>query len=155
MVYILHGRATWRAGAILAARALRHPKVEMIWNTVPTRYLVDEQGEVEAVETLNLKTRERSRLDVKCVFVAIGHQPNTRPFIGKLDMDANGYLRQARGTQTNRPGVFAAGDVADAVYRQAVTAAGQGCAAAIDAERYLVERESARLEEVGVSLPLY
>ncbi|HEY0791755.1 MAG TPA: thioredoxin-disulfide reductase [Chthoniobacterales bacterium] len=154
-VYLMHRRDGLRASAIMADRALRHPKVEVVWNTVLTRYLVDAQGEMEAVETVNLKTRERSRLDVKCVFVAIGHQPNTRPFIGKLDMDANGYIRHARGTQTNRPGVFAAGDVTDAVYRQAVTAAGQGCAAAIDAERYLVERESARLEEVGVSLPLY
>ncbi|MBV9492155.1 MAG: thioredoxin-disulfide reductase [Verrucomicrobia bacterium] len=154
-VYLAHRRDHLRASAILADRALSHPKIEFLWNTVVTRYFADAQGELEAVELLNPQTETRSRLEVKCVFVAIGHRPNTAPFQGKLDMDGNGYLRTRRGTQTNLPGVFAAGDVADPIYRQAVTAAGQGCAAAIDAERYLVEIDSARLEEVGTSLPLY
>ncbi len=78
---------------------------------------------------------------MKCIFVAIGHEPNTAAFRGKLDTDENGYLRQTHGTHTNIAGVFAAGDVADHVYRQAITAAGQGCAAAIDAERWLTEQE--------------
>ncbi len=154
-VYLAHRRDSLRASVIVAERALQHPKIEPLWNTVVTRYLGDADGEIEGVELLNVSTEERSRLDVKCVFVAIGHQPNTRPFRGKLDTDENGYLLTRQGTQTNVPGVFAAGDVADPVYRQAVTAAGQGCAAAIDAERYLVAAESASLEEVGTSLPLY
>jgi thioredoxin reductase (NADPH) len=104
---------------------------------VPTGYLTDDAGEVSAVILKNVKTGEESELEVKCVFVAIGHTPNTAPFRGKLDMDDAGYLIQRNGTQTNVPGVFAAGDVADHVYRQAITAAGQGCAAALDAEKYL------------------
>lgn len=154
-VYLVHRRDHLRASAILADRALSHPKIEPIWNAVATRYVGDAQGELEAVDLLDVKTGERNRLAVKCVFVAIGHTPNTQPFRGKLDMDESGYLLTRKGTQTNLPGVFAAGDVADPIYRQAVTAAGQGCAAAIDAEHYLVEIDSARLEEVGTSLPLY
>jgi thioredoxin reductase (NADPH) len=154
-VYLIHRRDHLRASAILANRALTHPKIEPIWNTVVTRYIGDAQGELEGVELLDLKAKESSRLEVKCVFVAIGHTPNTQPFRGKLEMDANGYLMARDGTHTNLPGMFAAGDVADPVYRQAVTAAGQGCAAAIDAEHYLVDIDAARLEEVGTSLPLY
>jgi len=96
---------------------------------------------MRAVKLKNLVTGEESELDLKCVFVAIGHEPNTAPFRGKLDTDENGYLLQKKGTHTNLAGVFAAGDVADHVYRQAITAAGQGCAAAIDAERWLAEQE--------------
>ena len=125
-VYLIHRRDHLRASAILADRALTHPKIEPIWDTVVTRYIGDAQGEVEGVELLDLKTKERNRLAVKCVFIAIGHTPNTQPFRGKLEMDGNGYLLTRKGTQTNLPGVFAAGDVADPVYRQAVTAAGQG-----------------------------
>lgn len=136
-VYLIHRRDTLRASPIMAERALANPKVEPIWNSRPTEYLTDEQGEMRAVKIENAVTGEVSELEVKCVFVAIGHVPNTEPFRGKLDMDENGYLLQQHGTLTNVPGVFAAGDVADHVYRQAITAAGQGCAAALDAERYL------------------
>jgi thioredoxin reductase (NADPH) len=136
-VYLIHRRDKLRASKIMADRALSHEKIEPIWNAVPAEYLTDEAGEMRAIKLRDVHTGSERELAVKCVFVAIGHTPNTAPFQGKLDMDANGYLLQRGGTQTNVPGVFAAGDVADHVYRQAVTAAGQGCAAALDAERYL------------------
>ncbi len=139
-VYLIHRRDTLRASKIMAARALSNPKVEPVWNSVPTEYLTDESGEVRAVRLKNTATGAESELEVKCVFVAIGHTPNTAPFRGVLDMDAEGYLTQQRGSRTNIEGVFAAGDVADHVYKQAVTAAGEGCAAAMDAEKYLAER---------------
>ena len=135
-VYLVHRRDKLRASKIMADRALQNPKVEPVWNSVVTEYLTDEQGEVRAVKLTNVETRAESELEVKCVFVAIGHTPNTEPFRGKLDTDENGYLLQTNGTHTNVPGVFAAGDVADHIYRQAVTAAGEGCAAALDAEKY-------------------
>ena len=113
------------------------PRWSSIWNTVPIEYLTDEAKEVRAVKLRDTVTGAERELEVKCVFVAIGHNPNTAAFKGKLDMDENGYLLQREGTRTNVPGVFAAGDVADHVYRQAITAAGQGCAAALDAEKYL------------------
>ena len=138
-VYLIHRRDSLRASKIMADRALANPKIEPVWNSVPTEYLTDDAGEMRAVKLKNVATGEESELDVKCVFVAIGHVPNTAAFKGKLDMDENGYLLQKNGTLTNVPGVFAAGDVADHVYRQAITAAGQGCAAALDAERYLAD----------------
>lgn len=137
-VYLIHRRDSLRASKIMADRALENPKIEPIWNTYLTDYLTDDQGEMRAVKLRDNKGAERE-LEVKCVFVAIGHVPNTAPFKGQLDMDENGYLLQKTGTSTNVPGVFAAGDVADHVYRQAITAAGQGCAAALDAERYLAQ----------------
>jgi thioredoxin reductase (NADPH) len=138
-VYLIHRRDSLRASKIMADRALANPKVEPVWDSTIEEYLTDENGEMRAVKLKNLKTGATSELEVKCVFVAIGHTPNTKAFRGKLDMDENGYLLQRHGTQTNLQGVFAAGDVADHVYRQAITAAGQGCAAALDAERYLAE----------------
>lgn len=141
-VYLIHRRDSLRASKIMAERTLQNPKIEPIWDTELTEYLVDENTEMRAVKMKNLKTGAESELEVKCVFVAIGHVPNTVAFRGKLDMDENGYLIQGKGTRTNMPGVFAAGDVADHVYRQAVTAAGQGCAAALDAERFLTELEA-------------
>ncbi|MDD5198681.1 MAG: thioredoxin-disulfide reductase [Terrimicrobiaceae bacterium] len=140
-VHLIHRRDTLRASRIMADRALNHPKIEPVWNSAVTEYLTDAGGEVRGVKLKNLETGAESELAVKCVFVAIGHEPNTQPFRGKIDTDEAGYLKQAGGTFTNIPGVFAAGDVADHVYRQAVTAAGQGCAAAIDAERWLAARE--------------
>jgi len=140
-VYLIHRRGSLRASKIMADRALENPKIEPVWDSVITEYLTDDASEVRAVRLANLKTGATSELELKCVFVAIGHEPNTAPFRGKLDTDSNGYLLQIKGTHTNLPGVFAAGDVADHVYRQAITAAGQGCAAAIDAERWLAEQE--------------
>jgi thioredoxin reductase (NADPH) len=97
---------------------------------------------MRGIKLQNTLTGEISELEAKCVFVAIGHVPNTIPFQGKLEMDEDGYLLQQKGTYTNIAGVFAAGDVADRRYRQAITAAGQGCAAALDAEHYLTDLEA-------------
>jgi thioredoxin reductase (NADPH) len=139
-VYLVHRRDSLRASAILAARALNHPKIKPIWNTVVTEYLADDRGEMRAVNLKNLATDEESTLEVKCVFVAIGHSPNTAAFSKTLPTDKNGYLIKKHGSLTDIPGVFAAGDVVDPFYRQAVTAAGQGCIAAMDAERYLTDQ---------------
>lgn len=140
-VYLIHRRDELRASKIMADRALQNPKIEPVWDSVVTEYLTDENGEMRGVKLRNLKTDAESELELKCVFVAIGHEPNTQPFRGTVDTDDGGYLKQSGGTFTNVTGVFAAGDVADHVYRQAVTAAGQGCAAAIDAERWLAAQE--------------
>lgn len=137
VVYLIHRREELRASKIMADRALANPKIKPIWNSTVSQYLTDEKGEVRAVELLNLVTGEKSELDLKCVFVAIGHVPNTQFLNGLINLDENGYIIQTRGTHTNVDGLFAAGDVADHVYRQAITAAGQGCAAALEAERYL------------------
>jgi thioredoxin reductase (NADPH) len=136
-VYLIHRRDTLRASKIMADRALANPKIKPIWNSTVSEYLTDEKGEMRAAKLKNLVTGEESELEIKCVFVAIGHIPNGS-FLGELvDRDENGYILQTKGTATKTPGLFAAGDVADHVYRQAVTAAGQGCAAALEAERYL------------------
>ncbi|HEU4341308.1 MAG TPA: thioredoxin-disulfide reductase [Candidatus Binatia bacterium] len=140
-IYLIHRRRELRASRIMADRMLANPKIEPIWDSVVTDYLTDDAGEMRAVKLKNVKTGTISELEVKCVFVAIGHVPNTAPFRNKLEMDENGYLIQRNGTHTNLEGVFAAGDVADHVYRQAVTAAGEGCAAAMDAERWLSGHE--------------
>ena len=140
-VWLIHRRDTLRASKIMAERALANPKIEPVWNSAPAEYLADETGEMRALKIKDVNTGAEREIEVRCVFVAIGHTPNTAPFRGQLDMDENGYLLQREGTKTNIPGVFAAGDVADHIYRQAVTAAGQGCAAALDAEKYLAQFE--------------
>lgn len=140
-VYLIHRRDSLRASKIMADRALKNPKIKPVWNSVVTAYITDAEGEVSGVRLRDLKSGTESELAVKCVFVAIGHEPNTPAFRDVLTTDENGYLVQQTGTATNVPGVFAAGDVADHVYRQAITAAGQGCAAAIDAERWLASKE--------------
>lgn len=138
-VYLIHRRDTLRASKIMADRALANSKIEPIWNSTVSEYLTDEKGEMRAVTLENLVDGEKSELEVKCVFVAIGHVPNGK-FLGELvDTDENGYILQTKGTATKTVGLFAAGDVADHVYRQAITAAGQGCAAALEAERYLAD----------------
>lgn len=136
-VYLIHRRDSLRASKIMADRALANPKITPVWNSAVTEYLTDEKGEMRAVKLKNLVTGEESELELKCVFVAIGHVPNTQFLEGLVTLDENGYIVQTNGTQTNVPGLFAAGDVADHVYRQAITAAGQGCASALEAERYL------------------
>lgn len=138
-VYLIHRRDALRASKIMAERALANPKIKPVWNAVVVAYITDDAGEVSGVRLRDTRDGSERDLEVKCVFAAIGHEPNTAAFRGKLDTDENGYLRQIHGTHTNIDGVFAAGDVADHVYRQAITAAGQGCAAAIDAERWLAE----------------
>lgn len=141
-VYLIHRRDELRASKIMADRALANPKVEPIWNSTIAKYLTDERGEVSGVLLKNLVTGGESELEVKCVFVAIGHVPNSGFLGGLVDRDENGYILQLPGrTATKTPGLFAAGDVADHVYRQAITAAGQGCAAALEAERYLTDHE--------------
>lgn len=140
-VFLIHRRDSLRASKIMADRALANPKIKPVWNSVVTGYLTDEAGEVRGITLKNIKDDSASELEVKCVFVAIGHEPNTAPFRHALPVDENGYLIQKHGTHTGVEGVFAAGDVADHVYRQAITAAGQGCAAAIDAERWLADSE--------------
>lgn len=137
VVYLVHRRDTLRASKIMAARTLTHPKVKPVWDTVVTEIYDVKQDKVTGVKLQNVKTGKESVLDCAGVFVAIGHIPNTQLFKGIIDMDDHGYIRPVQGMRTNVPGVFVAGDCADSVYRQAVTAAGMGCAAAIDAERYL------------------
>ena len=136
-VYLIHRRDKLRASPIMAARAQTHPKIEMVWNTVVTEVYDVKKDHVTGVRLQDVKTGKERVLDCAGVFIAIGHVPNTQLFKGVIDMDEHGYIRPVRGGQTNVPGVFVAGDCADSVYRQAVTAAGMGCAAAIDAERYL------------------
>lgn len=146
-VYLIHRREELRASKIMAERALANPKIEPIWNSTVSDYLTDDQGEMRAVILKNLITGEENELAVACVFVAIGHVPNSA-FLGDLvDKDENGYILQNPGrTATKTAGLFAAGDVADHYYRQAITAAGQGCAAALEAERYLSDLESSFTE---------
>jgi thioredoxin reductase (NADPH) len=137
-VHVIHRRDELRASKILQDRAQRNEKVNFHWNSVVDEILEDEKGLVRGVVLKNTKTGETSELAIKGLFTAIGHIPNTSLFEGVLDLDENGYIRRnGSGTQTNVEGVFACGDVADHVYRQAVTAAGSGCQAAIDAERWL------------------
>jgi thioredoxin reductase (NADPH) len=138
-VYLIHRREELRASKIMAERALANPKIKPVWNSTVIEYVTDEKGEMSVAKLQNLVTGEISDLEVKCVFVAIGHVPNAG-FLGDLvDKDENGYIIQTQGTRTKTVGLFAAGDVADHVYRQAITAAGQGCASALEAERYLAE----------------
>jgi thioredoxin reductase (NADPH) len=137
-VYLIHRRDTLRASKIMADRVLANPKIEPMWDSTVAEYLTDEHGEMRAVKLQNLKNGNESELAVACVFVAIGHVPNSRFLDDLVDVDQNGYIIQKPGrTATKTPGLFAAGDVADHYYRQAITAAGQGCAAALEAERFL------------------
>jgi thioredoxin reductase (NADPH) len=136
-IFLVHRRDSLRASKIMAGRALSHPKIKPVWDSVVAEIMDPKLGKVTSVRVQNVKTGEGTIIPCAGVFVAIGHVPNTQLFKGLIDMDENGYIIPKRGTQTNIPGVFVAGDCSDHVYRQAITAAGLGCAAAIDAERYL------------------
>jgi len=140
-VTIIHRRDELRASKIMQTRALDNPKIEMAWSSVVEEVLGDpQQGGVTGVRVKDVKTGQTREIPCHGMFAAIGHKPNTAPFVGQLDMDDKGYIKVSAGTtRTSVAGVFAAGDVADAVYRQAITAAGTGCMAAIDAERWLAE----------------
>src|SRR5580765_1747921 len=141
-VYLIHRRNDFRASKIMIDRAKANEKVEFV-----TPYVVEEilspEGYVSGVKLRNLETKEDRHIELDGVFVAIGHNPNSTVFKGKLDMDENGYLKAKHGGISNVPGVFVAGDVQDHRYRQAVTAAGSGCMAAIDAEKFLEEHNHA------------
>jgi len=136
-VTIIHRRHEFRASKIMADRALANPKIKVEWNSVVTE-IHEDDGKVGGVTVKDVVSGAERKLDVTGVFVAIGHDPRSELFTGQVDMDDEGYvLVDAPGTRTNIPGVFAAGDVVDHIYRQAITAAGTGCAAALDAERYV------------------
>jgi thioredoxin reductase (NADPH) len=142
-VHLVHRRAELRASKIMRDRALANPKMEFHWNSVVDEIL-ESDGAVRGVVLRDVATGKKTELAVHGVFVAIGHVPNTALVAGTIDLDENGYVAlNGRGTMTNVEGVFACGDVADHVYRQAVTAAGTGCQAAIDAERWLEARRHA------------
>src|SRR6476469_1965195 len=136
-VTVVHRRETLRASKIMQDKAFANPKIEFVWDSEIDHVHDPERGEVTGVTLRNLKTGQLSDLTVDGVFIAIGHTPNTKLFKGQVELDENGYILTHSGTKTNVPGVFAAGDVQDHHYRQAITAAGTGCMAAIDAERYL------------------
>ena len=135
-VTVIHRRDEFRASRIMAERVKQHPKIKIMWNTVVDEVLDVAREEVTGLRLKNVKTSALTELPVAGVFIAIGHQPNTKAFVGQVNMDDKGYILTEH-TRTSVPGVFAAGDVQDHVYRQAVTAAGSGCMAAIEVERYL------------------
>ena len=136
-VYIVHRRDTLRASKIMQERAQKNPKISFIWDSTVEKIHDVDKKTVTGVTLRNLKTNQRTEMNCSGVFVAIGHQPNTEIFKGQIDVDEVGYIKLRHRTFTNIDGVFAAGDVVDHYYRQAVTAAGMGCMAAIDVERYL------------------
>lgn len=144
-VYLVHRRNELRASKIMADRATSHAKIQCVWDSVPVSVEGVEAGAVSGLKIKHVKTNAESVLPVKGIFIAIGHVPNTGPFAAALDVDEGGYFKPVNGSQiqTKVPGVYVAGDCADHVYRQAITAAGMGCAAAIEAERWLAEHHSA------------
>jgi len=148
-VTVVHRRDELRASKIMADRALNHEKIEFIWDSVVTDILDPQKKSVEAVKLKNVKSGEETTLDVQGVFIGIGHKPNTEIFEGQLEMD-QGYVVIHDGSRTSVEGVFAAGDVHDRVYQQAVTAAGAGCQAAIDTEKFLEDqKQTARAAQTG------
>ena len=140
-VTVIHRRNELRASKIMAHRALSHEKIRFLWDTVVKDILDAEKKNVEAIRIRNVKTGREQIVTIDGVFIAIGHRPNTGFLEGQLELDEAGYLKVFGGSRTSVEGVFAAGDIHDLVYRQAVTAAGAGCRAAIDAERWLEGQE--------------
>jgi len=140
-VYLIHRRDELRASKVMAERALANNNIEPVWDSEITEILGEAEDKVTGVRLKNNKTGEESALDCAGVFVAIGHVPNTQIFEGQLDQDDAGYILRQEVSRTNVEGVFVAGDCSDKVYRQAITAAGMGCAAAIDAERLLASED--------------
>lgn len=136
-VTIIHRRDQLRASKIMQERAMANPKISFVWDSAVEEVLGASEGKVTGVRLRNLKSGQISVHETDGLFIGIGHEPNTKLFQGQLDLDPKGYIRTFGGTKTSVPGVFAAGDVQDPLYRQAVTAAGTGCMAALDAERYL------------------
>ena len=135
-VSVIHRRGEFRASRIMSERVKQHPKIRIFWNSVVEEVLDVSRNEVTGLRLKNVKTGGIENVTVNAVFIAIGHEPNTKAFRGKLAMNEQGYLVADR-TRTQVPGIFAAGDVQDPTYRQAITAAGSGCMAALEAERYL------------------
>jgi len=151
-VVVIHRRDTLRASKVMQEKAFANPKIRFEWDAEVVDVLDNGMGAVSGVRVRNVKTGAEKTIPVEGVFVAIGHTPNTGLFTGQLEMDDQGYLITRDGTKTSVPGVFAAGDVQDHVYRQAITAAGSGCMAAIDAERWL-EATYGEIAQVHVSEP--
>jgi thioredoxin reductase (NADPH) len=139
-LYLIHRRNEFRASKIMIDRARANPKIEFVTPAVVEKILSDEKG-VNGIRLRNPDNSEIREIEVHGVFVAIGHDPNTSVFRGKIETDANGYLLATNGSKTSIPGVFVAGDVQDHHYRQAITAAGSGCMASIDAEKFLEEHK--------------
>lgn len=139
-IFLVHRRDTLRASKVMADRVHAHQTIKPVWDSLVTEVLGVGNGSVTGVRLKNVKTGAESVLDCAGVFVAIGHTPNTEIFKGQIEMDSNGFIIRKEGSATSVPGVFVAGDCSDPVYRQAITAAGMGCAAAIDAERFLAAR---------------
>lgn len=148
-VTLVHRRDTLRASKIMQDKAFANPKISFIWDSEVADVKDVGKGEVTGIVLRNLKTGARSEVPLDGVFIAIGHTPNTSLFAGQLDLDPAGYVITNHGSHTSVPGVFAAGDVQDHVYRQAVTAAGSGCMAAIDAERYLESLTAPPMDVAG------
>ncbi len=142
VVYLIHRRDSLRASKIMAERTLANPKIKMVWDSAITEVFDVKQDKVTGVKVKNLKTHAETVLACAGLFIAIGHVPSTQVFKPFIDTDENGYIVRKNGASTNIPGVFVAGDCSDHVYRQAITAAGMGCAAAIEAERFLAAQNA-------------
>jgi len=150
-VTVIHRRDSLRASKIMQDKALANPKIEFVWDSEVSEVRDVGRGEVTGLVVRNVKTGAETELAVDGLFIAIGHTPNTGLFVGQVELDEAGYIVTHDGTKTSVPGVFAAGDVQDHVYRQAVTAAGSGCMAAIDAERYLETLSADERHQTAVS----